>query len=196
MATIRDDRRHAGGNKSSAPRVGDGMALPDVDPQRKGECTDKRARRARAFAADIVLLVVLAALCVGGFFGYRALKKVYDPVREVRTVEYTVRVTDVDAKTVNTVVHDEQGNSLFENSRIYHTDSANGACVGTVKHVRLNETEQSTYTLYLTVEAEVEYLEGDGYSVQDWHLLAGTTERYRVQGLSFEGFIMSLHEKS
>lgn len=206
MANRQDERRRIGGSKASGLQTGGSISLPGNEAPSVGKRGDRGEMVAerrpvywRTAVADLVLLLLLAALCVGVIFGYRALEKVYNPEGEACRMEFSIRVTDVDEKTVNTFLYDENGNNLFENSEIYHTDRVDGECLGIVKDVKVepgSDPAKATFTLYLTVENDVVYRQGEGYFVDEIQLLAGMTGQYRVHGMSFEGLMTALHEKA
>lgn len=203
MANRQDERRRIGGDKASGIKTGGSISIVGGESPSAGKKTargemtaERRPGYWRTVVADLVLLLLLAALCVGVIFGYRALKDIYDPEGEPCRMEFLIRVTDVDEQTVNTFLYDEDGNNLFENSEIYHTDRVDGDCLGIVKDVKVepgSDPDKATFTLYLTVTSDAEYREGEGYFVEDTQLLAGVTDQYRVHGMSFEGLVTSLH---
>ncbi len=205
MAT-QDDRRRVGGEKASALKAGDGISRSDNRPQGRsrrhsdremqGEiAVGRRSFSLRALVADLVLLVLLVAIGIGAIFGYRALKAIYDPEWETRQVEFSVKIVNVDEKTVNTFIYDEDGNNLFENSELYHTDRVDGNCLGIVKEVKVEPgATTDTFILDITVVTEASYRTGEGYYVHDTQLLAGTVDQYRVHGMTFEGIVTAMHE--
>ncbi len=151
--------------------------------------------RVRVLILDIVLLVVLVGLVVGGYFGYRTLRRLYAPTWDARDVVFCVEMENID---LDMVKYNQDGRPSLTGCDLWSSDRTDADRLGRVTDVRTvlvtHEDGSSTLTLYLTVEATADYLEGYGYRMGATMLLAGTESTYRLPGLSAEGTIISLHE--
>lgn len=186
----RDDRKAAG---LSADHTLQGGATPELssDASQMTRSADKsimgRGKR-RVWVSvlvDIILLLVLAGLIVGGYFGYRAISRIYAPEWEQREVIFRVQFDDVDPAILEAQYDSLSGSQLWSSE---HTDAD---LLGTV-------VEVSEYVagepLEITVKAKAYYREGQGYRMGSTMLLAGSEGVYRMQGLTAEGTIISMHE--
>lgn len=153
----------------------------------------RRRRGWVSVVVDIILLVVIAGLIVGAWFGYRAVREVYAPTWEQKTVVFRVRIENVDVGMLDT-------NDQFIGKPIWSSDRSNADQLGTVtasnKEAGTGDSQiQTIQTFILTVEANAYYLEGKGYRMGETMLLAGSEGTYRVEGLVAKGMIISMHEK-
>lgn len=152
-----------------------------------------------AILMDILLLLALAGLLVGGWFGYRALRDVYAPEWEVREVTYRVELKGIDP---NVVEYGADGRPVYTNKALWSSDRTDADHLGTVVDVQTDLVDGNTLNLYLTVKANAYYREGKGYRMGVTMLLAGYEGLFRlegasgdlVDGLMAEGMILSLHE--
>lgn len=197
MNNERDERESL---KKASSLDGDSLSFPtgkDIKGNKKSK--DKQSHRAlksgrrsiwRSILADLLILLVLAGLGLGVWFGYNALKDIYAPVWEERNVELCIKMVDIDYDRA-----DELWEGL-DNHPLWYTDAADGICLGSVTEVRLEPSTTSTgkavMTLYLTVSVTAQYRNSDGYYVGDVRLLAGEGGIYRTNGLVAEGTIISL----
>ncbi len=140
--------------------------------------------------ADVMILLVLAGVGIGVWFGYNAIKEIYAPMWEDREVELCVKITDIDY-----VRADELLPGLSDHP-LWYGDASDSVKLGTVTDVRAVPSTtaegKEVMTLYLTVSVTAEYRNGDGYFVDDVRLLAGESSIYRANGLVSEGMIVSL----
>lgn len=154
-------------------------------------------RRGLSLAVDLILLLVLVGLIIGGVFGYRAIRELYAPTWETRDVVFCVEMTNIDPSMVK---YNQDGRPTFTGNPIWSSDRTDADCLGTVADVRTvlvsGEDGQNTLTLYLTVEAKAHYREGKGYRMGATMLLAGIEGEFRVEGMISEGTVISMHEKS
>ena len=148
---------------------------------------------------DVILLVLLAGLIVGGVFGYRAVREMYAPVWEERDVVFGVKMENIPPEMVK--YDSEKGKYFIVGSPIWSSDETDADMLGTVTDIRtvMVSTEvdgvgETVLTLYLKVEASAYYREGKGYRMGETLLLAGSTGTYRLDGLSAEGSIIFMHE--
>lgn len=157
----------------------------------------RKSRKWVALVVDLILLVVLIGLIVGGVFAYRAIRDLYAPVWETRDVVMCVKMEGIDPSMVK---YGQDGRSTFTGNPIWSNDRTDADCLGTVTDVRTvlvsREDGYNTITMYLTVEARAYYREGKGYRMGATMLLAGDGGTYRVEGMIAEGTIISMHEKS
>jgi hypothetical protein len=202
-----DDRKISGMTDVSAPYAGatDG-GEGKGGSTRSGNKSLPGSRKKKGWVAillDILLLLTLAALIVGGWFGYRALRDVYAPEWEVREVIYRVELKGIDP---NVVEYGEDGRPVYTNKALWSSDRTDADHLGTVVDVQTDLVSSAggtnTLNLYLTVKANAYYREGKGYRMGATMLLAGYEGLFRlegaagdlVDGLMAKGMILSLHE--
>ena len=155
-----------------------------------GRSNQKRAFR-RGVVADLILLLVLVGLGMGAWLGYHAVRDMYAPVWEERSIELCVRITDIDYERADQLLSGLTDHSLW------HTDAVDGTEIGRVTDVRAVPSTvngREIMTLYLTVEVTAQYRNSQGYFVGDVRLLAGATDLYRANGLVAEGTVVSLND--
>jgi hypothetical protein len=145
---------------------------------------------------DVVLLAIVSALVVGCVFGYRALRELYAPTWETRNVVFTVKMENIPPEMVR--YDQKKGQYTIKDNPIWSSDQTNADQLGTVTEVRtvlVSGGAVNTVTLYLEVEAKAYYREGKGYRMGETMLLAGSTGTYRLEGLTADGIIISMHER-
>lgn len=146
---------------------------------------------------DLFLLAIVAGLVVGFIFGYRALRELYAPTWETRDVVFCVKMDHIPPDMVK---YDQaKGQYTIVNNAIWSSEQTDADQLGTVTDVRtvlVSTEEVNTVTLYVKVEAKAYYREGKGYRMGETLLLAGSSGIYRMEGLSAEGTIISMHEKA
>lgn len=154
---------------------------------------DRRPRqgRARVWMVDILLLVAIAGLVVGGIFLYRYLRDTYAPSWDEEQVVYVLELPGVDPALLSSA---SSGDRVLVGKEIYASAREDADVLGTVQEVvRISDGEASdSVTLYVTVTATVRYREGKGYWIGDTRLLCGKTYSIRVAGLETEGELLSL----
>lgn len=181
----------AGTHRSPVPEGGDGKGSSrKPDPMREN-------RKWVTLVVDLILLVVLIGLAVGGVFAYRTIRDLYAPVWETRDVVFCVKMEGIDPSMVK---YGQDGRSTFTGNPIWSSDRTDADCLGTVTDVRTvlvsRDDGYNTITMYLTVEAQAFYREGKGYRMGATMLLAGDGSDFRVEGMTAEGIIISMHEKT
>ena len=146
---------------------------------------------------DVVLLLVLAGLIVGAWLGFRAIRELYAPTWETRSVVYCVEIEGISPDAVK---YGPDGRYVFENKGIWSSAYTDADFLGTVIQARTVlvawDDGSNTVTLYVTVEAEAYYREGKGYRMGETMLLAGAEGDFRLEGMTAHGTIVSMHEKS
>ena len=146
---------------------------------------------------DIILLLVIAGLAVGGVFAYRAIRELYAPTWETREVVFEVEMTGID---LDLVKYGQDGRPTMTGHPLWSSDRSDTDFLGTVTDVRTvlvsEEGGKNTLNLYLTVEASAHYREGKGYRMGATMLLAGMKNTFMAEGLVAEGTVISMHEKS
>lgn len=199
--TPADDRKSSGLSEDIyAPMTG---AASPVETTKGAKGAGKVAagrRGSRVWVSvlvDVILLVVLAGLVTGAVFGFLALKELYAPTWETRTVVYTVEICGV---APGDVKYNSDGRFLYVGQPVWssvYTDADYLGIVTEAGSTRVtDETGKNTLTLLLTVEAEASYREGKGYRMGETMLLAGLTEEFRFAGMTAQGTVISLREKS
>lgn len=205
MASI----KHTDGENRKASALTDGSRPQTAAPEEAGKAPPRRERkkedRLRSRSAqpwvpilvDMILILVLAGLLVGGIFGYRAARDVYAPVWETRDVVFCIRLDGIDSR----FVLDENGSyRSFLGESVWSSNSTNADHLGTVSDTRVVQTTYDDgadrITLYMTVTATARYRAGQGYYLGDTRLLAGIEGHFRLPGLSWDGVIISLCEAS
>lgn len=197
----REDRRSSGlPDNIRAPMTGGGTPT-ESGKGTKGMGKVALGRRDRrlwvSVLVDVILLVVLVGLIVGAWFGIRAVRELYAPTWETRTVVYRVEIEGI---APDEVKYASDGRYVFENKAVWSSEHTDADHLGTVTdaHTVLVAWDDgsNTVTLYLTVEAEAYYREGKGYRMGETMLLAGAKGLFRLEGMTAEGTIVSMHEKS
>jgi hypothetical protein len=145
---------------------------------------------------DVILLLVLAGLAVGAWFGFSALRELYAPTWETRTVVYTLELQGVSPGDVK---YNSDGRLIYVGAPVWSSVYTDADCLGTVTDARgtlvTAEGGTNTLTLILTVEADAAYREGKGYRMGETMLLAGLTGDFRFEGMTAHGTVISLKEK-
>lgn len=146
----------------------------------------------RGLAVDLILLLVLVGLCAGGVFGYRAVKELYAPTWETRTVEFCVEIKNIDYDRADQLL------PALSDRGLWYSADVDGDLLGTVHDVRIvssvTEDGREVMTLYLAVKTQADYRKGEGYYVGSTRLLAGETGVFRAEGLIAEGKVVSLKD--
>ena len=176
-----DDRKMSGFSKRVRTAQAEESALPANNRNAKGSGKVTQGVRTRKWwvtlLVDLVLLAVLAGLVVGCIYGYRALRDVYAPVWESREVVFQVKMEGINPDMVK---YGADGRPKLVNEALWSSDHTDADMLGVVTDVRtVLESEVdgiNTLTLYLTVEA-------------------GSEGVYRLQGMTAQGLIISMHEK-
>ena len=179
--------------------MGGGKAEPVKSAKGTGKVTKGR-REGRTWVSllvDIILLLVLAGLIAGAWLGLSALRELYAPTWETRTMVYCVEIEGISPDAVK---YGSDGRYVFENKGIWSSAYTDADFLGTVTHAQTVlvawDDGSNTVTLYVTVEAEAYYREGKGYRMGETMLLAGAQGDFRLEGMTARGTIVSMHEKS
>ncbi len=195
-----DDRKLSGFSKRNRVSQASDNVVADNGRLSKGRGKVMLGRRGDrwwiSLLVDMALLLVLAGLIVGAVFGYRALRDLYAPVWETREVVFCVEMKGIDPELVK---YGKDGRPTIVNNSIWSSDLTDADHLGIVTDVRsvlvpLNDGT-NTLTLYLTVEANAYYRLGKGYRMGETMLLAGYEGVFRLESLSAQGSIISMHEK-
>lgn len=175
---------------------GDGLTTPSRvsahtgKRQRDRATSQNSAKFWRSVLVDVIILLVLVGIGVGGWLGYLALRDIYAPVYDQKEVSYVLKLVDIDYDRA-----DELLPALPEGD-VYYSAKADGVCIGQVSDViavpSVTGDGKETMTLYLTVSVTATYHPKDGYYVEDICLLAGEVAVYRTKGLVAEGMILSI----
>jgi hypothetical protein len=154
------------------------------------------SRRWAAVLVDVILLLVLAGLITGAWFGFTVLRELYAPTWETRTVVYTVELQGVSPGDVQ---YSSDGRFVYIGAPVWSSVHTDADFLGTVTDVTstrvTDEAGASTLTLVMTVEADAFYREGKGYRMGETMLLAGLTGEFRFKGMTAQGTVISLKEK-
>ena len=145
---------------------------------------------------DILLILLVVGVAVGGYFTYRAIKNAYQPTYETRKIEFEIALVDVDRTLAEELQVGLQGDD------IWYTDRTDGACLGRIDEIRVTESAASLNNsngispdkvdIYLLVRADAQFRAGKGYYVSDVRILSGESGVFRVKGLVSEGYFVSL----
>ena len=153
------------------------------------------SRRWVTLLVDIILLLVLVGLVVGGVFAYRTIRELYAPTWETREVVFEVEMTGID---LDLVKYGQDGRPTITGHPLWSSDRSDADHLGTVTDVRTvlvsGEEGENSLNLYLTVKATAYYREGKGYRMGATMLLAGMEGTFMAQGLVAEGTVISMHE--
>ena len=165
----------------------------------KDKSKDRTLKRKKPFSVrglvvDLILLVILAGLCVGGVWGYRAVKELYAPTWDTRTVEFCVEIKNIDYDRADQLL------PTLSDRGLWYSADVDGDLLGTVNDVRIvpsvTEDGRETMTLYLTVKTTAGYRKGEGYYIGTTRILAGEEGVFRAEGLIAEGKVVSLKDVS
>lgn len=188
------------GKASSLPggaAVSDGSAASRKGGRRSAgreELNERRGmRRGNGLIVDAILILIVAGIVVGAWFGYRALKANFAPAWQEKDVLFTVEIPAVDP---NILVYGDDGQLTLVNKDLWSSDRTDADRLGLVVSadtVALDE-ESTTVTLYVTVSARAKYRPGDGYWMGGTRLLAGNRAIFRLEGLVAPGQILTLDE--
>lgn len=202
MSMNRDDKeRELNGYKASSlsddtlqpiARTASGTKKRGRDKKNEVNLSARRKAARGGFVVDLVLLLLVALLSVGGWFGYRALKVLYTPVWDTRQVEFCVEIRNIDYDSADELL------PTLEDHGLWYSDTAEGDYLGIVSDVRavptITEDGKETMTLYLTVRTQAKYSREQGYFVGSTRILAGETGIYRAEGMIAEGIVVSLDD--
>jgi len=181
----------SGDTLTSLSRTSKGSGKSGKDKKEKF-LPGKRRFSLRGLLVDLALLLVLCGLGVGIWFGYRAVKNIYAPEWETRQISFVVEITDLGLEETNALRNTLSGCPLW------YTSAADGDMLGKISQLDsvpyTNEEGEGVLALYLTVNAEAKYREGQGYYVGSTRLLAGENGVFRTEGLITEGAIVSLQD--
>jgi len=191
---VNDERQ--GGVRKASSLEGDQISTPSRESK-----TGKRGRDGRLHGSkksvwksillDMIILIVLAGLCVGIWFGYDAIKGIYAPVFEKREVAFVVEIRGIEYERAEELLHG------LTNSDLWYSDDANGVSLGKVTDVRplpTVEDGKEMMALRLTVSTVAQYRPGHGYYVGTVRLMAGETALFRAEGMVEEGLIISVRD--
>lgn len=182
-----------GGDKASGIENLQTTARKELASARKRDALeDRRPRggRTRVWVVDILLLVAIAALIVGGIFLYRYLRDTYAPSWDEKQVVYVLELSGLDPTLLSSA---SGGDRALVGKEIYASAREDADVLGTVRDVvRVTDEKTGRVTLYLTVTATVRYREEKGYWIGDTRLLCGRTYSVRVAGLAASGELLSL----
>ena len=166
--------------------------------QRRGEQHRGKVRGNRwsTFVLDILLILLVVGIAVGGYFTYRAIKQAYRPTYETRKLEFEIALTDVDRELAEELRDGLQGDD------IWYTDRTDGTRLGRIDEGHVAESASSIKNnggispdkvdIYLLVRANAQFREGKGYYVSDIRILSGDFGVFRVKGLVSEGYFVSV----
>ena len=166
--------------------------------QRRGGRRRGKGREVRwtTVGLDILLILLVVGVAVGGYFTYRAIKKAYQPVYETRKIEFEIALVNVDRGMAETLQNNLQGDD------IWYTDRTDGVRLGRIDEIRVAESSTSPYEnngitaekvdVYLLVRADAQFRAGKGYYVSDVRILTGESSVFRVKGLVSEGYFVSV----
>ncbi len=201
MAMKRDDRELSERKASSLSddtltplsRTVSGTGKPSKD-KRERLLPGRRRFSLRGLLVDLLLLLILCGLGVGGWFGYRAAKNIYAPTWETRQISFVVEIMDLELEQTNEMLKTLPGRS------VWYSAETTGDLLGRVSHLEpvpyTNADGKGRVALYLTVTADAKYREGEGYYVGSTRLLAGENGTFRTEGMVTEGLIVSLTDQT
>lgn len=211
MSTIHSHQNGPQGPKASSlpdsaalasPRSGQaarrGGGKESLNPRRTG-------RRGGSWIVDIILIVLLAGVITGAWFGYRALKAYFSPAWQERDVMFIVELPGVDPALLT---YNDDGQLSLVGKDIWSSDRTDADRLGRVASAetlpderylnsetgREGETDDVPVTLYVTVSAKANYRPAEGYWMGGTRLLAGSRGTFRLEGLVASGEILTLDE--
>lgn len=164
----------------------------------KGRLPSKAAGTRLAIVADILLLILIAGIIAGAFFGLRALKRSFTPVGEDCRIRYSVALYDVDPESFP---YNPDGSYAICNNPVWLSDKVDGDCIGEVTDLKfklnISDDGNDTLTVYITVEADAVRYDGTadimaGYYVENTRITAGLEGGFRMNGLYADGTVVSM----
>lgn len=142
---------------------------------------------------DVVVLLVLVGLIVGGWYGFRAIRDLYAPEWEARSVVFGLEIKDVPTDMLEYYQNEINGTAVRSSDR---TDADVIGTVIEVQNVLVRQEDGSeTLNIRLILEAEAHYREGEGYRMGETMLLAGMEQDFRLKGQAVHGEIVFMKEK-
>ena len=146
-------------------------------------------RRGRSIWVDVVLLVVLVGVIVGGVLGYRAAKNAYAPAWDERDIVFVVEFSCIDPAILPEFWHAE--------APLYASDMADATPIGYLMYsprISADAKNDGHVTVRMVLHAEARYRKGKGYYCGDMPILAGLSGDLRVDGISGNGMILEVYE--
>lgn len=195
----------------------DSMAFPAETPAAGGKdvLQDSQTYNKRKWLAvlmDVILFVAFVGLVVGGWFGYNALRDVYAPLWESRSMILIVELPCVDPALIPALGNPDERS-------VYNTEKTGVPALGQVMDMTVTdpigddfeddvngdasadedyegvENDQVYKTVRLIISAQAKYQKDKGYYVNSSPILAGDVNLYRFKGMAAEGTILALYEK-
>lgn len=151
-------------------------------------------RRQTGWLIDVVIIMLLIGVLVGGYFLYGHLRDTYAPEWTEYDIQYVLELTELSS---DMIAYGPDGEKDLCGKNIYSSFMQDSDQLGRVVDVvRRTDPEQSDHvTLYVTVEATARYRAGEGYWMADTRLLCGETRSFRLAGLKANGTILSLRTR-
>ena len=150
-------------------------------------------RRGGAVWVDLILLVVLVAVVVGGVLGYRAVKNAYAPAWEEKEIVFVVELSAIDEAILPDYWHAE--------APLYTSNATDAAPLGYLMDrpeilptSATAEDGRVCKTVRLALHNKVSYREGQGYFCGNTRILAGLSGDLRIDGISGVGMITAVYE--
>ncbi len=165
------------GRRTRSRSFGDGEAVPGASGRRRG-----------VIFTDILLIVLICGMVVGGFFGYRVLQKIYVPEQQDCEVILLVEIPRLDAEAVPPYWN--------ANAPVYISDAVGNepiARLSDVTSIVKHPTDSNYRTVRLVLRATAQYREGEGYFCGNTQLLAGAVYELRVDGVSASSMITAVY---
>ena len=146
-------------------------------------------RRGRSIWVDVVLLVVLVGVIVGGVLGYRAAKNAYAPAWDERDIVFVVEFSRIDPSILPEFWHAE--------APLYVSDKTGTTPIGYLMYspyISADAENEGYVTVRVIMHAEARYRKGKGYYCGETPILAGLSGDLRVDGISGNGMILAVYE--
>ncbi len=169
----------------SSRRPADAPAVPAKDGKDalQASTAPVEDHRGVKVAVDLIMIVVVIGILVGGIFGYRALKNAYAPAWEERTVTVVLELTDVNP-----------AHSPLKNGSMY-IELSDGPLYlgriidGTRTEMPATDDQGGLGGEYCRVilETTARYRAEKGYYIGDYPLLAGISDYFRIGGSAPNG---------
>lgn len=145
----------------------------------------------KSLVVDLLLILLVSGIGVGAFFGYRAVKNAYMPAWETKSIEFCVKIPDMESERGNLLV------TVLEGKNFWLSAEADGACLGVISQAAYDPgAEEDEINLILTVRTTAQYRKGEGYYVGSTRILAGETGKFRSEGFVGEGVVMYVRDVS
>jgi len=189
MADNRNDLKSADGEKSFGGSQN--VIVESVGARIGGGVSARNARlsvkRRLPVFVDIiigaVILAIFAGIVAGAYFLFRYYTDDYEGI-------------DIEYVFISPCTEDEDAFRTMRNKELYYDVDGNTLYFGKATSVEVIDTVDLERYLVLTVKAGVKYKPGEGYTVGDCKIAAGSEYALRIDGRIIQGTVVELYEET